>query len=50
MSKVHTSSAWMQELETRKWTDVFLSGPAFEREIAASIKVTEEIMKDLGLA
>jgi putative tricarboxylic transport membrane protein len=50
ISKVHASSAWAQELETRKWTDVFLSGQAFEREIAASIKVTEEIMKDLGLA
>ena len=50
MAKVHDSSAWRQELETRKWTDVFLSGAAFEREINASIKLTEEIMKDLGLA
>jgi putative tricarboxylic transport membrane protein len=50
MSKVHASAAWAQELDTRKWTDVFLSGSAFEREIAASIKVTEDIMKDLGLA
>lgn len=50
MSKVHASQAWAQELETRKWTDVFLSGPAFEREIAASIKLTEDVMKDLGLA
>ena len=50
MTKVHDSAAWKQELETRKWTDVFLSGPAFEREINASIKLTEEIMKDLGLA
>jgi putative tricarboxylic transport membrane protein len=47
---VHDSAAWRTELETRKWTDVFLSGPAFEREINASIKLTEEIMKDLGLA
>jgi putative tricarboxylic transport membrane protein len=50
MAKVHDSAAWKQELETRKWTDVFLSGSAFEREIAASIKLTEEVMKDLGLA
>lgn len=50
MAKVHDSAAWKQELETRKWTDVFLSGPGFEREIAASIKLTEEVMKDLGLA
>jgi putative tricarboxylic transport membrane protein len=50
MAKVHDSTAWKQELETRKWTDVFLSGSAFEREIAASIKLTEEVMKDLGLA
>lgn len=25
MAKVHDSAAWKQELETRKWTDVFLS-------------------------
>jgi len=50
MAKVHDSAAWRTELETRKWTDVFLSGPAFEREINASIKLIEEIMKDLGLA
>jgi putative tricarboxylic transport membrane protein len=50
MAKVHDSAAWRTELETRKWTDVFLSGAAFEREINASIKLTEEIMKDLGLA
>ena len=50
MAKVHDSAAWKQELDTRKWTDVFLSGAGFEREIAASIKLTEEVMKDLGLA
>ena len=37
-------------LETRKWTDVFLSGDAFGRDIEASIAATEGVMKDLGLA
>jgi putative tricarboxylic transport membrane protein len=50
ISKVHASPAWKQELETRKWTDVFLSERPFEREIDANIKETEMVMKDLGLA
>ena len=50
MSQVHASAAWKQELETRKWTDVFLAGAAFEKEIGASIQATEGVLKDLGLA
>jgi len=50
MSRVHASAAWKQELETRKWTDVFLSGLPFEREIEANVRETEQVMKDLGLA
>ena len=50
MSKVHASEAWRKELETRKWTDVFLAAQSFEREIEANIRDTEEVMKDLGLA
>ena len=38
------------QLETRKWTDVFMAERPFEREIEANIKATEEVMKDLGLA
>jgi putative tricarboxylic transport membrane protein len=50
MAKVNASEAWRKELETRKWTDVFMSERPFEREIEANIKATEVIMKDLGLA
>ena len=38
------------QLETRKWTDVFLAELPFQREIDANIKETEAVMKDLGLA
>ena len=50
MSKVNASEAWRKELETRKWTDVFMSDLPFEREIEANIRDTEEVMKELGLA
>ena len=50
MTKVHESEPWRKELQTRKWTDVFLAAQAFEREIATNIRDTEAIMKDLGLA
>jgi putative tricarboxylic transport membrane protein len=50
MTKVHASEAWRKELDTRKWTDVFLADSSFEREINANIRDTEAIMKELGLA
>lgn len=50
ISKVNASEAWRKELETRKWTDVFLADIPFEREIEANIRDTEEVMKELGLA
>jgi putative tricarboxylic transport membrane protein len=50
MARMNASAAWKSELETRKWTDVFLSERPFEREIEANIKATEAVLKDLGLA
>lgn len=50
VTKVNASDAWKKELETRKWTDVFMTERPFGREIEANIKATEVIMKDLGLA
>lgn len=50
ITRVNASEAWKKELETRKWTDVFLTERPFEREIDANIKATELILKDLGLA
>jgi len=50
MTRVHASGEWKKTLDTRKWTDVFLSERPFEREIAKSIADTEAVLKDLGLA
>lgn len=50
MTRVVASEAWKKELETRKWTDVFLTERPFARELDTNIKETEAILKDLGLA
>jgi putative tricarboxylic transport membrane protein len=44
------SPAWQKELETRKWTDVFMTELPFQRELASDINKTEAVMKELGLA
>ncbi len=50
MTAVTRSDAWRKELETRKWTDVFMTEQPFERELASDIAKTEAVMKELGLA
>jgi len=50
MSKLNQSTAWQQELVTRKWTGVYLADLPFEREINKDIADTEAVLKDLGLA
>ena len=50
VTQIVKSNGWKQELETRKWTDVFLAGEDFKREITENISATEVVMKDLGLA
>ncbi|MFM8576951.1 MAG: hypothetical protein ACKOBF_14070 [Limnohabitans sp.] len=50
MTKVSQSPAWKQELETRKWTDAFMTERPFERDIAKDIADKEVLMKELGLA
>ncbi len=50
MSKLNQSTAWQQELVTRKWTGVYLADLPFEREINKDIADTEGVLKDLGLA
>jgi putative tricarboxylic transport membrane protein len=50
MTRMNTSNAWRSELDARKWSDVFLTERPFEREIEANIKLTETVLKDLGLA
>ena len=50
MTAVVKSEGWQKELETRKWTDVFMTELPFQRELASDITKTEAVMKDLGLA
>ena len=44
------SADWKKTLQTRKWTDVFMTERPFERQIAKDIADTEAVLKDLGLA
>jgi putative tricarboxylic transport membrane protein len=50
LAKMNGSAEWKKTLETRKWTDVFMSERPFERQIAKDIADTEAVLKDLGLA
>lgn len=50
LKRIHASAGWKDTLEKRKWTDVFLTGSAFEQEIVHSIREAEEVLKDIGLA
>jgi len=50
VTKITQSSAWKQELETRKWSDAFLTERPFERDLAKDIADKEVLMKELGLA
>jgi putative tricarboxylic transport membrane protein len=50
MTRIAASSAWKNELTTRKWTDAFLTELPFEREVQWDIERTTAVMKDIGLA
>ena len=50
VTKMVASADWKKTLQTRKWTDVFLTERPFERQIAKDIADTEAVLKDLGLA
>jgi putative tricarboxylic transport membrane protein len=50
VTKLNASSQWKQELETRKWTDAFMTERPFERDLAKDIAEKEVLMKELGLA
>ncbi len=50
IAKMNVSAEWKKTLETRKWTDVFMSERPFERQIAKDIADTEAVLNDLGLA
>jgi len=50
ITKLNASSQWRQELETRKWTDAFMTERPFERDLAQDIEDKVVLMKELGLA
>lgn len=50
VTKVTQSDAWKKELETRKWTNAFMTERPFERDLAKDITNKEVLMKELGLA
>lgn len=50
VTAVVRSEGWQTELQTRKWTDVFMTERPFERQLQADFTQTEAVMKDLGLA
>ena len=50
MTRVNASAAWKQELETRKWSEAFLTEAPFARDLAKDIADKEVLMKELGLA
>jgi len=50
ITKLNNSTAWKKTLTERKWTNVFLTGDAFQKALNEDIKNTEGVLKDLGLA
>jgi putative tricarboxylic transport membrane protein len=50
VTKLNASAPWRQELETRKWTDAFMTERPFERDLAKDIEEKIVLMKELGLA
>ena len=50
ITKLNTSEPWKKTLVERKWTNVFLTGDAFQKALNEDIKNTESVLKDLGLA
>jgi len=50
ITKLNNSTAWKKTLTERKWTNVFLTGDAFQKALNEDIKNTEGVLKELGLA
>ncbi len=49
IEKLAKSKTWQDNLKTKGWIDTYLSGPAFEAQLAKDIAATESILKDIGL-
>lgn len=49
IEKMVNSDAWKKSLESRGWVNTYLSGEAFDTQLAADIASTDAILKDIGL-
>lgn len=49
LDKMHASKEWKDTLETRKWTDLYLSGSKFDVYLKLEQKRTNDVLKDIGL-
>lgn len=50
IEKLAKSKTWAETLKTKGWTDTYLAGDAFDKQLAADIGTTGQILKDIGLA
>ena len=49
VSQAHDSAAWTDELETRGWTDAFLTGDEFSSYVDENVTEVTETLKNIGL-
>jgi putative tricarboxylic transport membrane protein len=47
--KLEKSKTWQDTLKTKGWSDTYLTGQAFDEQLAKDISATEAILKDIGL-
>ena len=49
IEKMVASKTWTEALATKGWVNTYLSGEAFDAQLAKDIAATEAILKDIGL-
>lgn len=49
IEKLAKSEGWQENLKTKGWMDTYLSGAAFDEQLAKDIASTETILKEIGL-
>ncbi|MDX3927565.1 MAG: tripartite tricarboxylate transporter substrate binding protein [Shinella sp.] len=49
IEKLVKSAGWQEQLKTKGWQDTYLSGPAFDEQLAKDISATQTVLKDIGL-
>ena len=49
IDRMVNSAGWKTALETKGWADTYLSGAAFDAQLAKEVELTTAILKDIGL-